>query len=163
MAERPKRILRQPKRFVDEYCIPFSKRRKKPVKDNKLYEIELKEVDRERNLVRIHYKGYSDKFDRWQPYGSKDEYFPFIRKEKMLELSDDSLDERAEYFTQKLYREIKRKLYSSKRDDPVVRVEVDAAEDVFTKVLGSLVDGFMERDRLVYNLELNRLLDGVLG
>ena len=81
----------------------------------------------------------------------------------MLELSDDSLDERAEYFTQKLYREIKRKLYSSKRDDPVVRVEVDAAEDVFTKVLGSLVDGFMERDRLVYNLELNRLLDGILG
>ena len=49
----------QPKRFVEEYCIPSSKRRTKPVKDDNLCEIEIKEVDLERNLVRIHYKGYS--------------------------------------------------------------------------------------------------------
>ena len=39
MADRPKRTLCQPKRLVEKYCIPSSKRRKKPVKDNNLYEI----------------------------------------------------------------------------------------------------------------------------
>ena len=134
MAGRPKRTLCQPKRLVEEYCISSSKRRKKPVKDNNLYEIEVKEVDRERNLVRIHYKDYSVKFDEWRPYGSDDGYFPFIRQEKIQVMSKDSLNDRADYFKNKLYREIKRKLFSCKRDDPIVRIEVDAAEDVFTKV-----------------------------
>ena len=57
MAERPKRTLRQPIRFAEEYCVPSSKRCKKPTTDNNLYEIE---VNRDRNLVRIHYKGYSE-------------------------------------------------------------------------------------------------------
>ena len=87
MADRPKRTLCQPKRLVEEYCIPSSKRREKPVKDNNLYEIEVKEVDRERNLVRIHYKDYSVKFDEWRPYGSDDGYFPFIRQEKIQVMS----------------------------------------------------------------------------
>ena len=64
MAERPKRTLRQPLRFAEEYCVPSSKRCKKPTTDNNLYEIE---VNRDRNLVRIHYKGYSEKFDDWRP------------------------------------------------------------------------------------------------
>ena len=59
MAERPKQTLRQPIRFAKEYCIPSSKPCKKPTKDNSLYEIEVKEVDRYRNLVRIHYKGFT--------------------------------------------------------------------------------------------------------
>ena len=44
-----------------------------------------------------------------------------------------------------------------------MRIEVDAAEDVFTKVLGSSFNGVMDRGRLVYNLRSNRLLDDVLG
>ena len=56
MAQRPKRTLRQPIRFDDEYSAPLPKQSKEPTKDNNLYEIELKEVDQERNLVRIHYK-----------------------------------------------------------------------------------------------------------
>ena len=64
MAERPKRTLRQPIRFAEEHCVPSSKRCEKPTTDNNLYEIE---VNRDRNLVRIHYKGYSEKFDEWRP------------------------------------------------------------------------------------------------
>ena len=46
-----KRTLRKPIRFAEEYSIPSSKRCKKPTTDNNLYEIE---VNRDRNLVRIH-------------------------------------------------------------------------------------------------------------
>ena len=87
----------QPKRLAEEHCIPSSKRRKKPVKDDNLYEIEIKEVDRERNLVRIHYKGYSAKFDEWRTYGFDGGYFPFIRQENMQVMSEDSLNDRADY------------------------------------------------------------------
>ena len=38
-----------------------------------------------------------------------------------------------------------------------------AVSCMFTKVLGSSFNGVMERDRLVYNLRSNRLLDDVLG
>ena len=37
------------------------------------------------------------------------------------------------------------------------------SQDVFTKVLGGLVECDMERGRSVYNLRSNRLLDSVLG
>ena len=126
IAERPRQTLCQPKRLVGKHCIPSSKRRKKAVKDDNLYEIEIKEVDRERNLVRIHYKGYSAKFDG--PYGSDDGYFPFIRQENMLVMSEDFLNDRADNLKNKPYREIKRKLFSCKRDDPIVPIEVDAVE-----------------------------------
>ena len=64
MAERPKRTLRQPIRFAEEYCVPSSKRCKKHTTDNNLSE---NEVNRDRDLVHIHYKGYSEKFDEWKP------------------------------------------------------------------------------------------------
>ena len=44
-------------------------------------------------------------------------------------MSEDSLNDRAYYLKNKLYREIKRKLFSCKRDDPIVRIEVDPAEN----------------------------------
>ena len=62
MAERPKRNVRQPKRFDNSLefaeVIASAKPVKKQKKDNNLYEIEVTEVDRERKLVHIHYKGY---------------------------------------------------------------------------------------------------------
>lgn len=164
MATRPKRTLRQPDRFAEEYCVSSSKQHKKMKKDNNLYEIEVKEVDQERKLVRIHYKGYSPKFDEWRPYDSSGkEYFPFVRQEKPHVLTTTSLPDRAEYFKDKLYRAIKRTLYSTRKDDPAVRVEIDACEDVFSMVLGNVVDSVMERGRLVYNVPDNRSLDSVLG
>ena len=135
MAERPRRKICKPLRFEQEQCSSLAKRAKKQKKDNKYYEVEVKDVDREKHLVRIHYKAYSEKYDEWRSYGCDNTdghpYFPFIRQENMPEPLADSLDERVELFVKKLYREIKRKLYSSRQDDPSVRIEVDASEDVF--------------------------------
>ena len=54
MAQRPKRTLCQPIRFAEEYSDyiprPLSKMLQKVCKGN-LYEIEVQEVDRDRNLV----------------------------------------------------------------------------------------------------------------
>ena len=86
MASRPRRTLRQPQRFDDEFAapelVPSLTRPKPPKKDNNLYEIEVTEVDREKKLMRIHYKGYESRFDEWRPYDRDGEYFPFIRQEK---------------------------------------------------------------------------------
>ena len=64
LGKTSRKDLGQPIRFAEEYCVPSSKQRKKPTTDNNLYEIEL---NRDRNLVRIYYKGYSEKFDEWRP------------------------------------------------------------------------------------------------
>ena len=58
-----------------------SRKHKKVRKDNGLYEIEIKEVNKEKKLVLIHYKGYDSCFSEWRPYAARsadEEYFPFI-------------------------------------------------------------------------------------
>ena len=50
----------------------------------------------------------------------------------------DSLEERAELFEHKLYTEVKGKLYSSRREDVNVRIEVDVGQDVFIYALASM-------------------------
>ena len=52
-----KRESRVPKRLIDEYQ-PSSQGRKKAKcsKDNKLYEVEIVEVDKEKKKVKIHFK-----------------------------------------------------------------------------------------------------------
>ena len=65
-----------------------------------------------RDLVRIYYKGYSEKSDEWRPlYGDEKAYFPFIRQEIIPVPFDESLNERVELFKNLLYRERKRKLF----------------------------------------------------
>ena len=39
-------------------------------KDNQLYEIEIREVDKEKKRIKIHYKGFSEERDVWRDYGS---------------------------------------------------------------------------------------------
>lgn len=164
MASRPKRTLCKPIRFADEFAIHNGKGSiKRPKKDNNLYEVEIKEVDREKKCVRIHFKGYDSRFDEWRPYDQEGEYFPFIRHEKPRVLTPTSLDDRADHFVDVLYRAIKRSLKSGRKDDPEVRLDVDVSEDVFTRVLGSVTAGVAERGKLVYNISSNRMLDGIFG
>ena len=54
-----------------------------------------------------------------------------IRFEQMSKPTDASFDDRLQSFCKRLYREIKRKLYSGRREDPEVRIEVPCDEDVF--------------------------------
>ena len=64
MADRPYRESNIPKRYSDEVSDsrPYIKSKSaRPDKD--LYEIEIKEVERVANKVKIHFTGYSDKYD----------------------------------------------------------------------------------------------------
>ena len=167
MAARPKRRVQKPERLIDVWGAGEdflgSTRPKKQKKDNKLYEVEVTGVDREKRLVRIHYKGYDKKYDEWRPYGNDEEYFPFIRQEKPHTLTTDSVDDRVRHFIDLLYREVKRNLYSRRKCDPNVRLEIHAMEDVFDKVLGNVVECLSERGKKVHNVATNRALDVVLG
>ena len=62
-----------------------------------------------------------------------------------------------------MYREIKRKLYSGRKENPEVRIELSFEEDVFQE--GMVVAGskHMERNREVYRLRSNGDLDSCLG
>ena len=56
---------------VDEYLPVFkAKNKNKMRKDNQLYEIEIREVDKEKKRIKIHYKGFSEDRDEWRDYGS---------------------------------------------------------------------------------------------
>ena len=56
-------------------------------------------------------------------------YF-FQRMEPLSVPSSTSLEDRMELVHGELYREIKRKLYSGRKDDPATRVEVRIDQDV---------------------------------
>ena len=49
---------------------------------------------------------------------------------------EGSLEDRGNIFHGQLYRCIKRKLWSGRKDDPEVRIELNAEPDVFALALG---------------------------
>ena len=80
-----------------------------------MYEIEIKEVDRVANKVKIHFTGYSNKYDEWRPYDGAS--LSIVRLQRTFSPSNISLNDRFEIFHDRLYREIKRKLYSGRKED----------------------------------------------
>ena len=54
----------------------------------------------------------------------------------MPQPTNDSLSDRLQAFRERVYWEIKRKLYSGRREDPEVRIEIQVDEDVFNESLG---------------------------
>ena len=50
-------------------------------KDNQLYETEVREVNKEKKRIKIHYKGFPEDTDKWRDYG--DDLFPFVRLDKV--------------------------------------------------------------------------------
>ena len=54
--------------------------------DRNLYAVEITEVDKARKRVKIHFTGYSEKFDEWRPCH---ENYPVIRLEQMSQLTVD--------------------------------------------------------------------------
>lgn len=84
MADKPKREIREPKRFCNEYSsyTPVKKIISQR-KDTKLYDVEVTEVDKPNKRLKIHNIGYSTRFDEWRPFGDGEasEYFPFVVKE----------------------------------------------------------------------------------
>ena len=68
-----------------------------------------------------------------------------------------SLDDCMEKVTGELYREIKKKLYSGRKDDPATRAEVRVGKDVFDGGLALAGKSKKEREKTVYRVSSNRL------
>ena len=63
-AERPKRVVKKPKRFVEEFSPSMTVEKTEARKgDKKLHDIEVTEVDKVRKRIKIHFVGYSTQFD----------------------------------------------------------------------------------------------------
>ena len=159
-----KRISQPPKRLLNEYLAVEDKKKKrhKSAKDNKLYEIEIVAIDKQKKKVKIHYKGYSEEADEWRDCQDEN-MFLFERLEKTYIPGETSLDDRTNVFHGHVYQEIKRKLWSGRRDDPDIRIEVNVDPDVFDRGLGKVVKGIQIRGKKVHTIKDNAELDHILG
>ena len=59
------------------------------------------------------------------------------------------MNDRSEILCSKLYREIKKKLHSLKKNDPQVHIKIDTQEDVYSNVSGEFVDKSCEGKRMI--------------
>ena len=161
MAEK---ISQPPKRLLNEYLAveDKTKKRHKSAKDNKLYEIEIVAIDKQKKKVKIHYKGYSEEADEWRDCQDEN-MFLFERLEKTYIPGEISLEDRTNVFHGHVYQEIKRKLWSGRRDDPDIRIEVNVDPDVFDRGLGKVVKGIQIRGKKVHTIKDNAELDHILG
>ena len=127
MDNRPKRKSCPPRRFVEEFC---QLREKK--KDG---ESGTKTQNRQgfvwylrywsgydAKTAKIHFVGFSHEYDERRD--NERNYFPFVRLEKMFFPAEGPLEDRGNIFHGRLYRCIKRKLWSGRKDDPEVRKEL---------------------------------------
>ena len=161
-ANRVKRERKTPKRFIDEFAEAKTKQCKKiKTTDKNIYPVEIIQVDKARNMVKIHFKGYSEKFDEWRPCDEHN--LPVMRLEPMSKPTDDSFSDRLQTFYERVYREIKRKLYSGRREDPEVRIEIQVDDDVFYKSLGRISSKKYQRNKLIYEILSNETLDCYIG
>ena len=88
---------------------------------------------------------------------------PVISLEPISQPTDDSLNDRLLVFYERVYREIRRKLYSGRKEDPEVRIEIPVEEDVFNQSLGRITSKSYSRNKLVYQVLCNETLDNYIG
>ena len=88
--------------------------------------------------------------DKWQPNDSEDNNPPFQRMESLRIPCSTSLEGRTELVHGELCRAIKRKLYSSQKDDQATRVEIRIDQDVFDEGLALAGKPSKERAKTVY-------------
>lgn len=87
--------------------------------------------------------------------------FLFERLEKTYIPGEISLEDRTNVFHGHVYQEIKRKLWSGRRDDPDIRIEVNVDPDVFDRGLGKVVKGIQIRGKKVHTIKDNAELDHI--
>ena len=73
--------------------------------------------------------------------------------------SSTSLEDRTELVHEELYLAIKRKLYSSRKDDPATRVEIQIDQDAFDEGLALAGKPQKERGKTVYQTDSNEDLN----
>ena len=120
------------------------------------------DVDKVGKRIKIHYVGYSECYDEWRAYEPEDKNL-FYWMELLLIPSSSSLDDRMELIHGELYREIKRKLYSGRKDDPSTRVEIRIDQDVLNGGLALTGKAKTERGKVVYRIASNQALHHLLA
>ena len=102
--------------------------------DRDLYDVEVSEVDTTRKQLKIHFVGFSHEYDEWRDYDNERNYFSFARLEKIFFPAECPLEDRGNIFHGRLYRCIKRKLWSGRKDDPEVRIELNVEPSKWYKL-----------------------------
>ena len=93
--------------------------------DRDLYDVGVIEVDTTQKQLKIHFVAFSHKYDEQRDYDNERNYFPFVRLEKMFFPAEGPLEDRGNIFHGRLYRCIKRKLRSSRKDGSELRIELN--------------------------------------
>lgn len=159
------KMARQPIKKYSEEFIEAKKYKKKlniVQNDRKLYELEIVDTKKKEGMVKLHFKGYSEKYDEWRR--CDDENIPVSRLERRSIPTEDSLQDRLTSFHESLYRDVKRKLYSIRRDNPDIRIDIPTDKDVFEGGLKKVkATASFKRGKTVYVVSWNRDLDPVLG
>ena len=86
----------------------------------------MTEVDKVGKRLKIHYVEFSEQCDEWRPCGSEGGNNLSHPIEPLPVPSSTCLGDRVELVHGELHREIKRKLYSSLKDDPATRVRYES-------------------------------------
>ena len=94
--------------------LPKAKRINKARNESRLYEVEVLDEDPRTQRVKIHFIGYSSRYDEWRPLAD-------IIGKRTLTMKEDSSCLR---FHVELASKIKSNLSSSRKNSPEVRIEV---------------------------------------
>ena len=77
-AERPKCVMKKPKRFAEEFSRSMTVTKTEARKGAKrLFDVEVTELDKVNKRVKIHFVDYSTQFDKWRFYGGYESPFKF--------------------------------------------------------------------------------------
>ena len=117
------------------------------------------EVDKKQNRVKIHFVGYSNKYDEWRSCNYEDINNVFQRLEPYTLPSNISLKDRSDVIYGELY---KRRLYSGRRDDPGIRIDVRIdvlifALKVFTILLPIFISGILDLFKIFFIIRAKAL------
>ena len=107
VVNRVKRECKIPKRFIDKFAEAETNQGKK-IKIVDEDPVKITQVNEARNMVKIHFKGCSEKFDEWRP--CDENKLPVMQLELMSQSTDDSFGDRLHAFCERVYRKIRWKL-----------------------------------------------------
>ena len=113
------------------------------------------------NLVKVHYIGYSSRFDEWRNCANEEERISKIRKRP--EPSSDTIMERISGLEDQLFRNVKYALFSTKREAPDPSIEIEIEQDEFAYLTQNYGEAFQDRNRTKYQIKKNKHLDELLG
>ena len=95
VVNRVKRECKIPKTFIDKFAEAETNQGKK-IKIVDEDPVKITPVNEARNMVKIHFKGCSEKFDEWRP--CDENKLPVMQLELMSQSTDDSFGDRLHAF-----------------------------------------------------------------